>query len=423
MIHPHINVIAIILAAGAGSRLKAKVPKAFVELHGKTLLEHNIELFSAISDMSELIIVVPKSKLTEAKKIVQIHGSIKPCIIIAGGTERVDSLKAALKKVHTQPNTLVLIHNVANVLATPREIQAVIRTAKKSGSAVLGRPATATVKVVRQHKIQTTLDRNTIWLTETPQVIRYDLLQQGLKIAQQQKITVTDDVQLAELAGHSPHIVLASEQNRKITTPADLAWAEQFVTSSPQFNINGMLNVKSKIINGYRIGFGQDSHRFESAIRPQGFISRNPWGQKKPLILGGVRISEGNGLTGNSDADVILHAMCNALSSAMGGGSLSTWSDAMCKGGITDSRAYLREILKRMRHAGFCVVNISIGLEAGKPKLERELPRINQSVAKLLWLPVTAVGTTVTSGEGLTSFGRGEGIQCFVVVLLQKCRI
>ncbi|OGD84873.1 hypothetical protein A2165_03425, partial [Candidatus Curtissbacteria bacterium RBG_13_40_7] len=107
----------------------------------------------------------------------------------------------------------------------------------------------------------------------------------------------------------------------------------------------------------YRIGFGQDSHAFLE-------------NGKKPLILGGVRISESGGLSGNSDTDVILHSLCNALSSAIGGDSLSTWSDEMClKQGITDSKKYVEHIYDVVKKKKYKVENVSICVEAKKPRL------------------------------------------------------
>src|SRR3990167_826841 len=100
----------------------------------------------------------------------------------------------------------------------------------------------------------------------------------------------------------------------------------------------------------YRIGLGQDSHAFLTNA-------------KKPLILGGIRISESSGLSGNSDGDVILHSLCNALSSAIGGDSLSTWSDQMCQEGIKDSQKYVEYIFEKVKKQNYLVKNIAIAIE------------------------------------------------------------
>ena len=159
----------------------------------------------------------------------------------------------------------------------------------------------------------------------------------------------------------------------------------------------------------YRVGLGQDSHQFVT-------------NKKKPLILGGIKISGSRGLSGNSDADVILHSLCNALSSAMGGDSLSTWSDEMClKKGITDSKKYVEYIFKMVREKKYKVENVSIAIEAKKPKIKLEIiKKIKETIADLLEIKREQVGVTFTSGEGLTQFGQGKGIQSITQVLLSK---
>ncbi|OGD88228.1 2-C-methyl-D-erythritol 2,4-cyclodiphosphate synthase [Candidatus Curtissbacteria bacterium RIFCSPHIGHO2_12_FULL_41_17] len=157
----------------------------------------------------------------------------------------------------------------------------------------------------------------------------------------------------------------------------------------------------------FRVGIGQDSHRFAKL--------------RKPLILGGVKVSDKGGLRGNSDTDVILHSLCNALSSAIGGDSLSTWSDEMCRRGIKDSQMYVLYIFKKVKREKYKVENVSIALEAKKPYIKLvTVQRIKKNIASLLQVESTQVGITFTSGEGLTSFGRGLGMQAISMVLLSK---
>jgi len=157
----------------------------------------------------------------------------------------------------------------------------------------------------------------------------------------------------------------------------------------------------------YRVGLGQDSHSF----------SKN---KKRPMVLGGVRISESGGLIGNSDADVILHSLCNALSSAMGGDSFSTWADEMFKkDGIADSRKYVDEIFRKIKAENFKVANVSVAVEAKKPKISLDVAnKMKGEIADLLEISPKQIGITFTSGEGLTSFGQGKGMQSICQVLL-----
>ena len=155
-----------------------------------------------------------------------------------------------------------------------------------------------------------------------------------------------------------------------------------------------------------RVGIGQDSHKFA---------------KKKPLILGGVKVADKGGLEGNSDSDVILHSLCNALSSAIGGDSLSTWSDDMCKKGIKDSQKYVEAIFAQIKAQKYKVENISISVEAKRPYIDLEaVGKMKMAVSKLLEIRNSQVGITFTSGDGLTSFGRGLGIAAICIVLLSK---
>jgi 2-C-methyl-D-erythritol 2,4-cyclodiphosphate synthase len=158
-----------------------------------------------------------------------------------------------------------------------------------------------------------------------------------------------------------------------------------------------------------RVGLGHDSHIFE------------PEGSAKPLILGGIVFAGQPGLLANSDGDVVLHALFNALSQAVGGRSLGVYADPMCQQGITDSRQYLPAALDMARQAGYTINNVGISIEARRPRIEPKAIEMKNAIAGLLGVRPEQVGITATSGEGLTAFGRGEGIQVFVIVSLVKC--
>ena len=156
-----------------------------------------------------------------------------------------------------------------------------------------------------------------------------------------------------------------------------------------------------------RTGLGQDSHRFE------------PEPSTKALILGGIKIDDCSGLDGNSDADVILHALTNAVSGITGVNILGAVSDKMClEEGIKDSRPYLLKALEYLDD--WKIVHVSMSIEAKRPKLAAHIDRIKDSVACTLGLDKEDIGLTATSGEGLTAFGRGEGIQVFAIITAIK---
>ncbi len=157
-----------------------------------------------------------------------------------------------------------------------------------------------------------------------------------------------------------------------------------------------------------RVGFGTDSHPFDLTAH-------------KPLVLGGVRIADSCGLKANSDGDVILHALFNALSQACGGRSIGYYADPLLEQGIRDSREYLKVPLDMVSGIGYRIQNIGIMVEAARPLIPSEtIERIRNSIARLVGIGEGDVGLTFTSGEGLTSFGRGEGILAQAIVSLIK---
>lgn len=160
----------------------------------------------------------------------------------------------------------------------------------------------------------------------------------------------------------------------------------------------------------FRVGIGQDSHR----IKTYDLEIKN----KKPLILAGILIDKTIKVEADSDGDMIIHSLCNALNTAMGMGSFDAYSGQLCKQGITDSRKYLEVALKKIQRKSFKINNIAIMVEAGQPKLEKHREKITESLANLLNIKKENIGIAFTSGDKLTNFGKGEGIQIWSTVTL-----
>lgn len=152
-----------------------------------------------------------------------------------------------------------------------------------------------------------------------------------------------------------------------------------------------------------RTGIGQDSHRFL------------PADTSKPCIMAGVIFEDAPGFNANSDGDVVFHAICNAISSITGILILGAIADELClKDGITDSEVYLDEAMKTLGEQK--VSHVAVTIEAKKPKFKNRLLEMRENIARVMELDVSQVGITATSGEGLTEFGCGLGVQCFAIV-------
>lgn len=151
-----------------------------------------------------------------------------------------------------------------------------------------------------------------------------------------------------------------------------------------------------------KVGIGEDSHPFTK--------------RDKKLIVGGVEINGFHGFEGNSDGDIVLHAICNAFDVVAQKGSISTYSDKMCEAGINDSSKYVEHIRDIAKERGWRVGSISISIEAKIPRLEPYSFKIKNRIAGLLKINKDDVGLTFTSGEGLTDFGKGKGMRSTVII-------
>lgn len=153
-----------------------------------------------------------------------------------------------------------------------------------------------------------------------------------------------------------------------------------------------------------KVAIGQDSHKFD-------FENKN-----KKLILGGIVFEGATPLLGNSDADVILHSITNAVSGITCKNILGKIADDMCKSGITDSEEYLKEALKYLNNK---IVHLSISIECQTPKISPKIDEMRKNISRILNIPETSVGITATTGEGLTEFGKGNGISVFSIITVE----
>ncbi len=209
----------ILLAGGKGSRMKSPIPKQYLPLKGKPIIRHSFDVLTDLPEISEWIIVTEK----EGQKY---FSNIKKTQFALPGNKRQESVYQGFIKTSPQAD-LILIHDSARPFIEKSLVQKVIEQGMKHGSSVLATPIDTTIKEVdSDFYVIKTLERSKLWKMQTPQALKPEILKKGFKIAHQKKITVTDDVQLAELAGYPTKLVLGSEKNFKITTPLDYQIAQ-----------------------------------------------------------------------------------------------------------------------------------------------------------------------------------------------------
>lgn len=225
------NVSVILAAAGLGVRMGGDVKKPYLCVKGKPILQHSLEKFLDVNGIREIVIVVGTDELTNVRdewkdKYTECGVLVN---IVPGGRRRQDSVYEGLK--HLGPQTeIVLVHDAVRPIVTGEMIEAVINRAGASGAAILAVPVNATVKEVEgKGKIIRTVDRERLWMAQTPQGFKKDILLRAYDALLKEGVEVTDDAQAVERLGHPVEIVPGSRTNIKITTPDDLVLAEALI--------------------------------------------------------------------------------------------------------------------------------------------------------------------------------------------------
>ena len=274
-------VSAIIAAGGRGARFGGSQPNQLSLLAGLPILQHSVSAFLNSSLIAEVVVALPDDLAANPPEYLRAGG--KPLHLVAGGARRQDSVARGFACVSPRAD-LVIIHDAARPLVSDDVIRRTIAAAAEAGAAIAALRARDTVKRTdADGMIVATLPREEIFLAQTPQAFRTDILRQALAIADD----ATDEAALVERAGHRVKVVEGDPRNLKVTTPDDLAMAERLIANTGA-------------VATLRIGHGYDLHRLVTG---------------RPLILGGVTIPFEKGLQGHSDADAVCHAVGSATKS------------------------------------------------------------------------------------------------------------
>jgi 2-C-methyl-D-erythritol 4-phosphate cytidylyltransferase len=224
--------VAIIPAAGSGSRFGGQIPKQFIEIAGAPIIVHTLRRFDECEEIGAIVVALRREEIEGFERALGSHKIRKPVRLVAGGAERSDSILNALTAAKEFQPEIVVVHDAVRPFVTPERISAVIVKARETGAAILAQPATDTIKEVEDGLIRRTLDRRRIWRAQTPQAFRYDLLMRANEDARASDLPAamaTDDSFLVERLGAPVAIVEGLANNIKITTPEDLILAEKLL--------------------------------------------------------------------------------------------------------------------------------------------------------------------------------------------------
>ncbi|HEY0727240.1 MAG TPA: 2-C-methyl-D-erythritol 4-phosphate cytidylyltransferase [Pyrinomonadaceae bacterium] len=221
--------IAIIAAAGTGSRMASNRPKQFLQLAGTPIIFHTLKPFELCDSIQEVIVVLPADESAAFLAQAGKQGLRKLTRVVPGGVTRADSVKRGLMSIRAATAEIVAVHDGVRPFVTVEEIDETVAAARRDGAAILATPVTDTIKVIDGDTVVETLARQHLRQALTPQCFRYDLLRQAYDVADVTDPALTDESALVERLGHKVTIVEGSPRNIKITTPRDLLIAETFL--------------------------------------------------------------------------------------------------------------------------------------------------------------------------------------------------
>ncbi len=373
----------LIVAAGRGSRFGGETPKQYRLLAGVPVLARTLTAFAAALPDAALSVVIHPDDLELYQTAIAAtsdaaRASLSPPAF--GGATRQDSVRNGLESLIRKTRKIVLVHDAARPFASIELIKAARAAALAHGAAIPGLAVTDTIKSVdADGAVVATPDRAGLRAVQTPQAFDFDLLLSAHRAAAGRELT--DDAAVAESAGHRVHIFQGDPANMKITTAGDLTEAERRLSGD---------------LTDVRVGQGFDVHAFEPGDK---------------VWLGGVPIPHDRKLEGHSDADVLMHAVTDALLGALADGDIGSHfppSDPQWKGAA--SSIFLAYAADRVRQRGGMIAHVDATVVAERPKVGPYRDAIRERLAKTMKIPVGRVAIKATTSERLGFTGREEGM-------------
>lgn len=370
----------ILLSGGSGRRMGAQGNKTLLQIGSEPGLCRALRTLRRHCD--GVVLVYRKGDEAPLRSAIENAGLHIECMT-EGGADRQESVLHGLLSL-PEDCDIVLVHDGARPLIDDQTVENVITSVRTHGSGIASTPVTDTFKQVDAQGIAvSTPDRSMLRAVQTPQGFRKDLL---LRAHREAKERCTDDAALVSALGVPVYLCEGSTRNIKLTTREDIAMAQHYVNAFP------------------RIGHGFDAHRLV---------------EERALILGGVQIPYEKGLLGHSDADVLLHAITDALLGAAALGDIGQHfpdRDPLYKG--ISSLLLLKEAVQLLKEHGYVPLNIDATIIAQRPKLAAFIPVMRESIAGALGIDISFVSVKATTTEGMGFEGEGLGISAHAVAMI-----
>lgn len=374
----------IIVAGGIGARFGKDTPKQYLPIHGKSVLNHTISVFSNHTDVKQIIVVIGKEHDDLYQKATIGLSKLLPPVY--GGATRQESVYNALQTLSMADDEIILIHDAARPCISKDLIDNILKSLRSNQAASLGIAITDTMRKTNGTEFQSVIDRQNIYAMQTPQGFHFSIIKSAHEKFKGQNFT--DDTALATKMGIPVSIVNGDRLNIKITTSEDMMIAEKYL--APPALIP-------------RTGIGFDVHAFGE--------------ESTSIRIGGVDIPHTHKLKGHSDADVLLHAITDALYGVICDGDIGSHfppNNPAYKG--ADSSYFLQEAAKAVREKGGGIIHVDSIIMCEAPKIGPHRKIIQERVADILSLSSSCISIKATTTEELGFTGRREGIAAQAVV-------
>lgn len=393
------KIAVIIAAAGSGNRMGSGIPKQYLEIMGKPVLTRAVEAFAQNASTDEIYVVVHQDYVETSRKE---YCSSKIKQIVSGGAERQDSVYAALSVLPADVD-FVLVHDGARPFVTNDSIDALIESTVSHGAAVMAVPVKDTIKAAEDEVFTKTLDRSRLYSIQTPQGFNRKLLTTAYQKAFAENFYGTDDAVLVEKMGEKVYLVKGDYNNIKITTKEDVAVGEAIAAALSGQTIPVGQSLPAEEL---RTGTGFDVHRLVEG---------------RKLILGGVELPFEKGLLGHSDADVLLHAIMDALLGAAALGDIGRHFSDKDESYRNISSLILLKKVKALLEQNSCrIVNIDATVIAQRPKIAPYIQEMIRCISVTLSIEEYRINIKGTTTETLGFCGREEGIAAQASVLIRR---
>jgi len=395
MLNERVKITAVIAAAGKGKRFVGSIKKQFYPIKGKQLIAWTLDVFDRNARVDEIVVILEKGDEEYfSKEILGRYQFSKNIRLVEGGQERQDSVYNGIMSV-SEDTDIILIHDGARAFISSEIIGMVIDGAIEEGAAIAAVKQNDTTVFENGGFIKDFIDREFIYRVQTPQGFRKDLIIKAFQKAYKDGFYGTDESSLVVRMGEKVKIVEGSYNNIKVTSQDDLYMAERI--------LENIAKQRERIM---RIGAGYDAHRLKEGCK---------------LILGGVDIEFEKGLEGYSDADVLAHAIVDALLGAANLGDIGKWfPDSDEKYKDISSMVLLKKVSSILSEQKYQVENIDSVLVLEKPKIVSFTDRMKDNISKALGIEKDKVSVKATTTEGMGFEGKGEGICAYAVALLKK---